>query len=129
MASFARLAKKLQSAINQSTGDSAKLLINTQQWYSKDKGRTITSYVIKQSTMDANRSYRNNVELFRTYSQVQMVLWLRDYWYELNGWEVPTDNNTWEELKKEYGRTREASEVSPEATPSAGQRIGMWQYN
>lgn len=129
MASYARLAKKLQSAINQRTGDGAKLLINTQQWYSKDKGRTITSYVIKQSTMDANRSYRNNVELFRTYSQVQMVLWLRDYWYELNGWEVPTDNNTWEELKKEYGRTREASEVSPEATPSAGQRIGMWQYN
>lgn len=129
MASFARLAKKLQSAINQRTGDGAKLLINTQQWYSKDKGRTVTSYVIKQSVTDGDKAYRHNVEMFRTYSQVQMVLWLRDYWYELNGWEVPTDNSTWERLKKEYGRTREASEVSPEATPITGQRVGTWEYN
>lgn len=126
MASYARLAKRLQSAINQRTGDGAKLLINTQQWYSKDKGRTITSYVIKQSITDGDKLYRHNIELFRTYSQVQMVLWLRDYWYELNGWEVPTDNDTWERLKKEYGRTGEASEASPEATSSTGQRVGTW---
>lgn len=129
MASYARLAKKLQSAINQSTGEGAKLLINTQQWYSKDKGRTVTSYVIKQSITDGDKAYRHNVEMFRTYSQVQMVLWLRDYWYELNGWEVPTDNKTWEALKKQYDRTREASEASPEAMPRAGQRVGMWEYN
>lgn len=104
MASFAQLAKKLQRAINQRTGEGVKLLINTSQWYSKDKGRTVTSYVIKQSTTEGEQAYRHNVELFRTYSQVQMVLWLRDYWYELNGWEVPTNNNTWEELKMEYGR-------------------------
>lgn len=126
MANFARLAKKLQSAINKRTGEGAKLLINTQQWYSQDKGRTITSYVIKQSTMDNRNSYRHNVEMFRTYSQVQMVLWLRDYWYELNGWEVPTDNEKWEELKQDYAKTGEASDASPEATPSAGQRVGMW---
>ena len=126
MANFARLAKKLQSAINQRTGDGAKLLINTQQWYSKDKGRTVTSYVIKQSITDGDKLYRQNIELFRTYSQVQMVLWLRDYWYELNGWEIPHNNETWEELKREYGRTREASETSPETKAGAGQRIGMW---
>lgn len=123
MASFAHLAKRLQSAINQRTGDGAKLLINTQQWYSKDKGRTVTSYVIKQSITDGDKLYRHNIEMFRTYSQVQMVLWLRDYWYELNGWEVPTDNKTWEELKQGYARTREASEVSPETETSAGQRV------
>lgn len=102
MAKFAQTAKKLQNAINQRSG--AKLLINTQQWYSEDKGRAVTSYVIKQSvTESGDKPYRHNVELFRTYSQVQMVLWLRDYWYELNGWQVPTDNNTWEEVKREYG--------------------------
>lgn len=101
MASYARLARKLQTAINQQNG--AKLLINTQQWYSKDKGRAVTTYVIRQSFGDDQ--FRKTLELFRTYSQVQMVLWLRDYWYELNGWEIPTDNEEWEELKRRYGET------------------------
>lgn len=119
MASYAHLAKRLQSAINQRTGDGAKLLINTSQWYSKDKGRTVTSYVIKQSVTVGDKAYRHNVELFRTYSQVQMVLWLRDYWYTLNGWEVPTDNDTWEVLKQQYARTGEASEVEPTKTEAS----------
>lgn len=105
MASYAQLAKKLQSAINQRTGDGAKLIINTQQWYSKDKGRAITSYIIKQSTTDGNKPYRHTVELFKTYSQVQMVLWLRDYWYNLNGWELPVDNKTWEGVKQKHAET------------------------
>lgn len=100
MASYAQLAKKLQSAINQRT--EARLLINTQQWYSEDKGRTVTSYVIRQET-GGSKSH-STVEMFHTYSQVQLMLWLRDYWYELNGWEVPTDNTTWEEVKEQYDR-------------------------
>lgn len=108
MAKFARLAKKLQSAINQRTG--AKLLINTQQWYSEDKGRPVTSYVVKQSVVHEQR--RITTELFRTYSQVQLVLWLRDYWYELNGWEVPADNETWEEVKKQYGNNETKTSTS-----------------
>ena len=98
MAGYAHLAKKLQNAINQRSG--AKLLINTQQWYSEDKGRAVTCYIIKQSTVPGKGKKRTKaIELFKTYSQVQMVLWLRDYWYELNGWEVPHDNETWEEIK------------------------------
>lgn len=111
MAKFAQLAKKLQSVINQRAG--AKLLINTQQWYSEDKGRAVTSYVIKQSIIEpGEKPYRRTVEVFRTYSQVQMVLWLRDYWYELNGWEIPTDNETWEEVKRQYNGTGETNEIS-----------------
>ena len=98
MASFAQLAKKLQSAINQRTED--KLLINTQQWFSEDKGRAVTCYVIKQRVRKGkNKQQRRSVEVFNTYSQVQMVLWLRDYWYRMNGWEVPQDNIEWEEVK------------------------------
>ena len=40
-----------------------------------------------------------NIELFSTYSQLQLVLFLRDYWYTLNGWEVPQNNTVWEEIK------------------------------
>lgn len=97
MASYARLAKKLQSAINQRAG--VKLLINTQQWYSKEHERTITTYIVKQSLEDDEGKFKQNIELFRTYSHVQLVLYLRDYWYELNDWEVPADNEKWEEVK------------------------------
>lgn len=101
MASYAKLAKKLQTAINQRSG--VRLLINTQQWYSEDKGRPVTCYVIRQCTDTAKGKRGKSIELFKTYSQVQMVLWLRDYWFEVNGWEVPKDNKEWEEVKQKYG--------------------------
>ena len=34
-----------------------------------------------------------------------MVLFLRDYWYEFNGWEVPNDNEVWNKVKAEYKAT------------------------
>lgn len=97
MAKFSQLAKRLQTAINQKSG--TKLLINTQQWYSSDKGRPVTCYIIREG-IDKQLETR-----FKTYSQIQMCLWLRDYWYTLNGWELPHDNLEWEELKRNYGTT------------------------
>lgn len=115
MAKYAQLAKRLQSAINQKTGDGAKLLINTQQWYSPDKGRTVTVFVVKQSTTKTGeQKYRHNIEMFRTYSHVQLVLWLRDYWYQLNGMEVPQDNVTWEGVKQSW-QNRKAYEECQDA--------------
>lgn len=112
MASYANIAKKLQRAINQRAG--TKLLINTNQWYSNDKQRPVTVYVIKLTMEVPNKpGTKQSVEMFKTYSQVQMVLWLRDYWYELNGWEIPTDNKTWEEIKNNYGNTKRASDTDP----------------
>lgn len=98
MASYAQLAKKLQNAINSRINE--KLLINTQQWFSHDKQRPITVYVIRKSAVVENKQRPVITDLFKTYSQVQMVLWLRDYWYKLNDWEIPTDNPEWEEVKK-----------------------------
>ena len=100
MSKMLTTARKLQTAINQQPG--AKIVLNTTQWYSDEAGRAITRYIVKQSTTgkgDTQR-WRQNVELFSTYSQVQLVLFLRDYLYELNGWDVPTDNEIWEEVKK-----------------------------
>lgn len=100
MANYAQLAKKLQTAINQRAG--AKLVINTQQWYSEGKHRPITIYIIRQVFIDPDTKHKKSIQLFRTYSQIQMLLFLRDFWYELNGWEVPKDNEMWEDLKKQY---------------------------
>ena len=40
-------------------------------------------------------------ELYSTYSLINMVRFIRDYWYLLNGIELPTDNEKWNELRKE----------------------------
>lgn len=109
MASYAQIAKKLQNAINRQSD--SKLIINTKQWYSEDRKRVVTCYVIKQSKAPEPGEGKSKktaaVELFKTYSTIRMLLFLRDYWYTLNGWEVPTDNIEWEEMKEEYGRGKE----------------------
>lgn len=92
------IAKKLQTVCNQMYG--VRLLINSKQWFSDDKNRAITQYTIIQTKKEDGKT--SNVTLFRTYSQVQLVLFMRDYWYTLNGWEVPQDNEVWEEAKRQY---------------------------
>lgn len=90
-------AKRLQTACNKRFG--VKILINSKQWFSKDQNRAITQYSILQTIGEKENGRDINVVLFRTYSQIQLVLFLRDFWYKLNGWEVPTDNAEWEEIK------------------------------
>jgi hypothetical protein len=105
MAKYAQIAKRLQTAINKRSG--LRLLINTQQWFSEDKQRPVTCYVIKQQITSKTKTGKDkkvSVELFRSYSHVQLVLWLRDFWYEMNGWEVPHDNEMWEEIKRNYAK-------------------------
>jgi hypothetical protein len=91
---------KLQQAIN-SRG--YKILYSTSQFYSDKQNRPITQHIIKQVVPDDDPTKRNHhIELFKTCSQIQVVLFLRDFWYEINGWEIPKDNEFWEEAKKKY---------------------------
>lgn len=93
-------ARKLQTACNRLFG--VKLLINTRQWFSDDQNRAVTQYVIMQTVKNDDKNKDINIELFKTYSQVQLVLFMRDKWYELNGWEIPHNNEEWEEVKNKY---------------------------
>ncbi len=97
---FGPQIKKLQRAINDKFG--AKILINKTQYYSQDADRPLELLVIKQAIWDEDKKRFKNVELFSSASDVQIVLWLRDYWYELNGWQVPTDNEEWNQAKAQY---------------------------
>lgn len=81
------LIKKLQMAINL-TG--RKLLYSTSQFYSEDQGRPITMYILHEYAYDKKKDKNVKVELFRTASQIQMLLYLRDIWEEVN---VSQDNN------------------------------------
>ena len=90
---------KLQQAINDKFGE--KLLYNKTQFYSDTQNRPVTFYVLKKAIYDEEKGRNRNIELFKTTSQIQIVLYLRDYWYRLNNWEIPTDNEEWEKIKKE----------------------------
>lgn len=98
MAAQSKIIKKLQHALNDK---GLKILYSTAQFYSEDQQRPVTCYIIKQAIWDEEKRRNVNIELFKSYSQIQIVLFLRDMWYEVNGWEVPTDNDTWNKIKKE----------------------------
>lgn len=87
---------KLQNAIN---GKGCKLLINKSQFYSESQERPVTVYYVKQAVLDENKRRNHNIELFKSTSEIQIVLYLRDYWFKLNGWELPTDNETWNKVR------------------------------
>lgn len=104
MGKYLTTARKLQTACNERFG--VHLLINQRQWFSKDKNRAVTIYTVLHSIPGENKKDINTV-LFSTYSQVQLVLFMRDYWYNLNGWEVPTDNEEWEAIKRQYAENKQ----------------------
>ena len=93
---------KLQRAINEKYGQ--RILYNKTQFYSDQQDRPVTLYILKQAFWDEEKGRTRNIELYSTTSQIQIVLYLRDMWYELNGWEVPTDNETWNKAKEAYAK-------------------------
>lgn len=107
MASTLTMARKLQRAINSKGG---KILLNTNQFYSEDVKNTVTVYVIRQAYYDEATDRTKSIELFKSTSQIQIVLYLRDLWFEMNGIPIPTDNEEWNKAKAKYnGGTQNAS--------------------
>lgn len=95
-----RVIKKLQKAL-QVEGE--LILITTSQFFSADKQQAVTRYHIKkQSQSEDDKMKSSQVELFSSCSQIQIALFLRDYYYEVKGYEVPHDNPIWEAAKAKY---------------------------
>lgn len=113
---------KLQTAIN---SKGYKLLYNTSQFYSDKQNRPVTQYVIRQVVSDDTGTTpikRNrHIVLFKSCSQIQVVLFLRDFWFEINGWEVPTDNELWNVAKKKYFDSKESSDVCQKTSKEMSQ--------
>lgn len=89
---------RLQQAINDKSEN--KIIYQKSQFYSEDKKCPVTTYSIKKAVQNEETGKYENVTVFKTTSQIQVVLYLRDMWYEINGWEVPTDNETWNKVKE-----------------------------
>ena len=95
---FGPTIKKLQTAINERFDQ--HITINKQQYYVEDSGKIAEIIIVKQAQPQGKRTIYK--ELFSSGSDVSIVLFLRDLWYELNGWEVPEDNEEWNEIKRKY---------------------------
>jgi len=99
MASNIGNIKKLQTAINMKS--EFKILYQTTQFFARDEQRPIVKYILRKSVLIPDTGRYEAEEIFSTYSQLHIVLYLRDLWYVINGEEVPTDNEKWEKVKLE----------------------------
>lgn len=88
--------RKLQTAIN---GKGGKVLIDNTQFWSDTKKKHVIMYHVKQAVWDEDKQGYKNVELFRSCSQIQVILFLRDMWYTITGQELPTDNAMWNDIR------------------------------
>lgn len=104
MASNTVMIKRLQQAINMK---GYKILYSTSQFYSDKQDRPVTMYYVKQAQFDEETGRHKNIELYKSTSQIQIVLFLRDLWFEINGWEIPTDNPMWNEIKAKEKEEKE----------------------
>lgn len=93
--------KKLQAAINTKFGD--QLLYDRRQFYSTKENRPINMYTIRKQVYSKSKGRPDSITLFKSSSQIQTILYLRDYWYERNGWEIPIDNPEWNLKKAKLG--------------------------
>ena len=91
------MIKKLQKALN---NKGYKILYNTSQFYSNKQNRPVTYYHIKKATTDTETGKNKYVELFKSTSLIQVVLFMRDLWYIVNNMELPTDNEDWNKIRQ-----------------------------
>ena len=92
--------RKLQRALE---FEGELILISTSQFYSIDKHTLVTRYHVKKQVQnEANKNKSTQIELFSSCSQIQITLFLRDYLFEVQGKEVPTDNEIWNQIKADY---------------------------
>ena len=104
MPSNATMIKKLVGALNR---NNQRVLYTTSQFWSAEANRPVTVYHVKRAVWDEEKDKFYNIDLYRSTSQIQIVLFLRDMWYTINGKEVPQNNDLWTEIKDNYSQKGE----------------------
>ena len=109
---------KMQRALNtiysqneENKENCRSILQNTKQFYSKDKEIVVTMYSIEESYLDVDTQKTRNKKLFSSTSQLQIILFLRDLLYLSRNEPLPTDNEMWNEKRKEIDYFKEQGVV------------------
>ena len=94
---LAQIVKKLTLALN---SNGYKLTYNVKQFMGQE-GEPHNYYSICQAVWDEDKHKYLNQELYSSTSMVRIVLFLRDMWFTHNGWDLPADQEKWNELRKQ----------------------------
>jgi hypothetical protein len=92
-----KMIYKLRQAIN---AKGHKLLFNSTEFYSEAQQRPIAIYHIKDSIYNPQSGKYESKELFSSPSHLQIVFFLRDYLFALEGKKLPIDNEYWNEIRE-----------------------------
>lgn len=92
-----KTADRLRIALNQR---GYNLTISKRQFLGNNNA-LINLYIVAQAVWDDERHKYYNSDLYSTSSRLKLVFYLRDLWYFENGWELPTDDEMWNETRKE----------------------------
>lgn len=90
---------KLQKAINSKGG---RVLVNNRQYFSKKAERARNWYSVTREVWNEDKGRYMPIEVYHGNSLIQIVCFLRDYWYIMNGWDLPDDNEMWNELREKH---------------------------
>ena len=90
-------SKKLIQALN----SRGYLLTFSAKQFMGREGQPHNMYSVNQATWNEEKRRYSHEELYSTTSMVRMTLFLRDMWFKENGWELPTDQEAWNAIRKE----------------------------
>ena len=75
------------------------IVINTKKFYVPEFDTPITMYSVRDTFKSRDGTYED-VELFKTTSMIQVVLFMRDLFYGLSGQEIPvSDDEKWNKAR------------------------------
>lgn len=96
-ANLMQTSKKLVQALN---SKGRKITLSTKQFIGKE-GQPHNMYSISEATWNEDKRKYSHEELYSTTSMIRVTLFLRDLWFELNGWELPDDQELWNDIREE----------------------------
>ena len=75
------------------------LMYNKKQFMGVE-GQPHNLYTVTQAKWIPEKHKYGSVEVYKSTSTIRVVLYLRDLWFSINGWEIPTDNEMWNKIRE-----------------------------
>ena len=96
MADINKSINKLIQALNMK---GYGLMYNKKQFMGKE-GKPHNLYSVTQAKWLPEKGKYGSIEVYKSTSTIRIVLFLRDLWFSVNGWELPTDNEMWNGIRE-----------------------------